>query len=665
VTWGRRRPHWTTVAVGLLAAAAAGASLLVQLHWFPHLSKDNDEPVYLFQAELYRHGLATLSAAAMGRSFRPWMSGPVGDRLIMVFPPGWPVVLAVVRTVTGTWRVVPAFSAAAVVVSAYAFARELLGERVPALVTAALVASCPMLVVLTGTVLTYPAALAVDAAIGTAALRAVRTGRPRTLAVVGLAVAALFSMRPVDAGILTVVFGSYVLGSWRRQPSYLGRGLAWAAAGAAPIIAAVLAYNTKVTGAPLRFPLQAQGGDNRFGFGTRWITVDAPRFDVTPSMMWKVTTTLLGELPRWLTGGMALLPLAAIGIVLVTRRTGTAKAAALVGLLVAYPAAHFFYWGTYFVTVGRREYGPFYYLPMVLPLCLAAAVAIHAVGRRLRPVGLAAVAVLVAVALAGILPPKLAYARRHTTAVGREIRLVDRLPRPAVVILPATIDGPWILHVRGYFANRVRLGGDRIYAADDGASNVALFDRFGRLPIYQLYGIAPDGHPERPPLPHAARLRRIAAPELSVTATFTNPTINPTVVSYVATPQGLDRCVADEESQQGRRYTVHWTVTDAGAVPDPGCAPLPRLGVFDTLNGYLLAGFTAAGNTDFDGVNRWEDFYSLRSRPAHLEILTPGLPRRTSAGDLGDPQPLFLGRVEGTLHVDVKPGVPGPADSGL
>jgi hypothetical protein len=647
------------IGVALLAVAAFAASLVVQRHWFPYLSKDNDEAVYRFQADLFRHGMATLPARLMGETFRPWMSGPVGDRLIMVFPPGWPALLAIGRTLTGTWRIVPALAAAAVAVAVAAFAAELTQDRVTAFLTAILVSLTPMLLVLAGTLLTYPFALAVDATLGTFALRAVRLERPRLLLGTGLAAGVLFSMRPLDAGILTAVFGSYLLWSWRHSAGLLGKGAGWAATGAASILAGVLAYNARVTGNLLRFPLQAEGGDNRFGFGTRWIAVGAPRFHVTPALMVKATATLLGELPRWLAGGWLLLPLAAVGLVLLWRSAavGGSRTAVLVALLIAYPTAHFFYWGTFLVTVGRKEYGPFYYLPMILPLSMAAATTLRAAGRRWRPLAPLGVAVLAGVALGLILPPKLALAHAHTKSVAREVALVDRLPKPAVVIIPGSLDGAWILHVRGYFANRPHLDGDRIFSAEDGSKNLDLFDRFPDLPVFELSGTTQPGHPERLPHPVISRLTRIAAPSLNITTTFTNPTMNPTVVSYVATPSGLDRCVADEMSSQGRRYVVRWTVTAAGAAPvDPWCTPLPRTGIFDTVNGHLLVGATAAGNTDLDGVDRWERFYSLRSQPGRVEVLTPGQPRRATAGDLGEPQPLFLGPVEPTLDVQIVPG---------
>ena len=51
---------------GLLAAVALAGYLVVQYRWFPHLSKNNDEPVYLFQSAMLRDGHLTLSAADVG-----------------------------------------------------------------------------------------------------------------------------------------------------------------------------------------------------------------------------------------------------------------------------------------------------------------------------------------------------------------------------------------------------------------------------------------------------------------------------------------------------------------------------------------------------------------------------------------------------------------------
>jgi hypothetical protein len=624
----------------------------MQYRWFPHLSKNNDEPVYLFQAAMLQDGHLTLSAADLGYSFRPWMSGSIGDRTVPVFPVGWPAVLAV-GTLVLPFKVFAAAAALFGLVGVYALAREITRDRWASLAAAGFVALSPLMLVLGGTVLSYPFAMGLGALGGAACVRAGRTGRRRLLLGTGAAYGLLLTMRPLDALVASGVFGLHLAWTWRRRLGDLVRGAGWAVAGAAPFVGAVLAVNAHVTGSPLRFPLHANGGDNRFGFGDRQISTGARIFHVTPLMMWRVTTRLLGELPHWTFGGLLVAPLVVWGAVRLAKRRPSIVPL-LVGFGLAVPASYFFYWGTHFVWVGRRDYGPFYYLPMLVPVGIGVGEGFAALARRSR-----VAAALTVLALAATLPyalaPKYRRAERHNVAVAREVRLVDRLPKRSVVVLPASNDGPWILHVRGYFRNPPDLRADRIYAADVGGGNLIVADRFPDRPLYQLYGVIPSGHVFAPADPRVARLRRVGGSALRVEATFTNETDNPTVVAYVGVPDGFFRCVLDEASERGRRYAASWTVTPGGPVPDAGCTALPPVLVDGRrLGAHLVVGFSAAATTDLDGVNRWEEVYGLRlgGKPA-VEVLAPGVPRRTSAGDLGDPRADYPGRVDDVLEVEV------------
>lgn len=608
--------------------------------------------MYLFQAEMLRDGRLTLPAADLGLSFRPWMSGTFGDRLVMVFPPGWPAVLAAGLVLTGSAKVVGAAAATFGVLATYALALEVLRNRFAAVVASVYVGVSPLMLVLGGTVLSYPFALGLGAALGAAVLRAVRTSSVRPLLVAGIAAGMLVAMRPLDALLVTAAFGAYLLWSWRRQRMLLRNGLAWAAAGALPFLVAVLASNRHVTGSPLRFPLHANGGDNRMGFGRRQISGGARVFDVTPEMMRRVTGRLLGELPHWTLGGLLVVPLVAWGAVRLWRAR-PAHVPLLAALALAFPAAYFFYWGSHFVWVGRRDYGPFYYLPMLVPLGIAIAAGLHGLASRSR---LAAVAV--AIGLLATLPPAIVPKHRrvvkHNAAVGRELALVDALPRRSVVIIPGSNDGPWMLHVRGYFRNPPDLDAERLYAADSGTPNVDLLDRFPGRPVYQLYGVLRGDQVVGNPDPAISRLRRVGGAALDIETSFVNVSDNPTVVSYVGVPDGYVRCVLDESSSRGRTYTARWRLTPAGPVPPPGCEALPPVLVDGKrLEGNLVVGYSASATTELDGVNKWERLFALRHRYTTEEVLVPGVPRRTSAGDLGEPRADFPGDVEGVLDVDI------------
>ncbi|MEY2405104.1 MAG: hypothetical protein QOG39_20, partial [Acidimicrobiaceae bacterium] len=93
--------------LGVIAIAAMSfvLSLAVGNHFFNNLSANNDEPVYVLQAELFRHGHVTLSAPAQGDAFRPWMSGRKDDRLLLVVQPVLPAVMAFTDLVFGSTRI--------------------------------------------------------------------------------------------------------------------------------------------------------------------------------------------------------------------------------------------------------------------------------------------------------------------------------------------------------------------------------------------------------------------------------------------------------------------------------------------------------------------------------------------------------------------------------
>ena len=626
----------------------------MQYRWFPHLSKNNDEGVYLFQAELFRSGHLTLPSSEVGGGLRPWMSGIIEDRTVLVFPPGWPAVLAVATTLL-PFKVVGALAATFGVLAVYALTHELLRSRVAAVAAGAFVTLSPLVLVLGGTVLSYPFALGLGATLLTAAARAVRLDRPRWLLVAGAASGVLFATRPLDALLVTAVAAVFLLLSWRHRLRTLVAAAPWALLGAVPFVVAVLATNVRTTGSATKFPVHANGGDNRLGFGRRQISEGARVFDVTPEFMERVTLRLLGELPHWTLAGLAVVPLVVWGAVVLWRRR-PAAVPALVLLGLAFPVAYHFYWGSHFVFVGRRDYGPFYYVPVVAAVAVAAGGCFAALAKKSR-----LVAGLVALGLVATLPasiaPKYRRAERHNAAVAREIRLVEDLPRPSLVFLPVSNDGPWMLHIRGYFRNPPDLRSDRLYAADTGGFNLDVVDRFPRHTPYQLYGVLPPDLVFGDPTPVIGRVRPIGGPSLRITTSFVNDTDNPTVMAYIGVTAGFVRCVLDEVAVRGGRYEITWTLTPTGPVPPPECTPLPPiLANGRPLSSNLVVGYAASATTDIDGVNRWEYVYGLRTRPTTVEVLDPGVPWRSSAGDLGEPRADYPGAVDHVLDVDVTAG---------
>jgi hypothetical protein len=267
---GSRKRALTAAFLAGLAAFAFVAAIVVSKTAYPLHSGDHDEPVYIFQAQMLLEGHATLSAAEQERFFKPWLSGRRGDRLVLAFTAGWPAALAVTELLFGNMRLALGLSAAAASVLCFLFARELLGEERRAVVAAALFTVSPFFLSLSGTYLNYVFTLALELGFGFCLLRGIRTGSRPSLVVAGLLVGLAFLSRPYDAVLFSIPLVTYLFATRRRKLAQLIRELGWAVLGAAPIAAITLAYNTIVTGAPLRFPTTLQsGGRSRFGFGSQ------------------------------------------------------------------------------------------------------------------------------------------------------------------------------------------------------------------------------------------------------------------------------------------------------------------------------------------------------------------------------------------------------------
>jgi hypothetical protein len=462
-------------------------------------------------------------------------------------------------------------------------------------------------------------------------------------------------MRPLDAVLTSVVFGGYALWHLRGDRRSLTRGLGAALLGALPVAVLVLAYNSVVTGNPLRFPLEANGGNNSFGFGKRRISLDAQWIDVTPRMMWGATRHNLEQYPSWTFGGLLVVALAIVGATTMWRRRRDTTVL-LLAIVVIWPLAHFFYWGTYFVATGIKDYGPFYYVPLLLPAAIFAAEGLDALATRTHAGTAAAVVGCTALTFAALLPAPLARARKHTDAVAIEVNLVDELPGRSVVVLPESQDGPWILHVRGYFRNSPELDGRVVFAANAGGDDLALFDRFPDRRKYLLWGMMPSHRVGNHPRPRLDELQRVTGPSLSIEQSFSNPTGQPVVVAYVSTPYGLERCVVDRVSVTGASYKVRWTIGPDRTTAVDGCVePLEPAFPIDTLRGFLSIGFTTGPDLEGD-VDRYEYFTSMRSRPGMVEAIVPLVQRRQLPKGDGARYGRFNGQVDDVMHVDVTAG---------
>ena len=613
-------------ALALLAVLAAVSSVVGSRVLFHDFTSDNDEPVYAYQTQTMRSGHLTVPAASHEPFFRPWLHGERNGRLFSVFEPVWPAERAAADLLTGSWRSALALNAAAAVVLLYLFARELLGRRAPALVAAALLASSPFFLLQAATGLSYTLALVLALLLGWCLLRAVRTGRLPWFAGAGAAWSVLAVDRPLDALLLGGAGGLYLLLADRRLGVVVRRAGA-ALAGAAPGLAIGGAYNAALTGAPWRFALTAAGGDNSFGFGLKHLTPTSPPFHFGRRNSLRAMQLNLEALPHWTAGGLLVIPLALAGAALLWRRGQRRVVLTLLPVLLLIPIANLFYWGNVLIVAGRRILGPHYYLDLIVPITVLSAVAIVEMARR--RVALVAALVLAMLALTAVeAAPKLdvnreiactnAHSRQEVEAAGAH---------HAIVVLPASSDGAYVMHPFPNLGNPPDLRADVLYAADLGPRSAELVDRYPRRALYRLSERTPRSGDVLRRVPVVERLRARTARVVDLPFQVTNRTSSPVVTVYVANGPRYVQYLLDGASSAGRTYRGTWHIGPDGITLDaPGAALVATAFPWQAETSTLAAGAEFGPDTDLLRNELYEDRIWYRATPSDARLVVPGVP---------------------------------------
>src|SRR4051812_36992816 len=372
----------------LLGLVAFGAAVATNRWLFPLYSLNRDDSVYVAMARLIEHGHVTLPAAGH-EAFRPWASAVVGDRIVLKYTPPWPTVLAVGELVTGSPRAGLGFTAAATAVLTALLTAEVLRRRTTGLVAGALLVLSPVFVLQSGTDLPYVFALACGLGFGYLLLSGFRRGSTVRAVAAGAVIGVAAWARPFDALLMAVPFTAYVLlEAWRARRA--GGPARWSevgvlvrlGAGALPPLAAVLGYDAAVLGDPLRLPYTVTGSADGFGFGRRGVFPEYT-IDFTPGDGLAGMLTNLHWVPSWIAGGILLVALAVLGLI----RTRGAARWAVAALAVVVPLGYLPFWGPYAMShfwPGIQDFGPFYLLPVVVPLVVFGAAGLVVVGRMAR-----------------------------------------------------------------------------------------------------------------------------------------------------------------------------------------------------------------------------------------------------------------------------------------
>ncbi len=419
------------LAIGVIAALAAGVVFVVAHDLFPYHSINHDEGVYLQQAAMLLEGKLWLEPPVPG-AVRPWFFVAENGRLYPKYGPVTALVFAP-GVALGVPRLVLAVVAALSVVCIGFLGRAAFDDRV-GLVAAAVLLTAPLFVLNSATFLSYAPTTALNLGFALAYVRTLRRRSRRYAALAGTAVGLAFLSRPYTALLFALPFVVHALvrltAAWhrhrrrtdanpddRRPPWGVTRRLGIVAAIGIAFVGVTFAYNWVLTGDPLVFPYQAFAPEDGVGFGHREILDHERDYTVgvaigaNARVLWQLVTRW-GPL-GWFGSSLAVVGLlAAVGSAvrrrLVSRSRGPQNArdradasgplsdttlqALLAALFVTVSLGNVAFWGNLNVLAAVEDptdglvafLGPFYHFDLLAPLSVFAAAGVVALADRLR-----------------------------------------------------------------------------------------------------------------------------------------------------------------------------------------------------------------------------------------------------------------------------------------
>ena len=368
---GRRLDAWLDGSrINLVWAAAAWVTIAsALLAWFvyerhPHVA---DEVIYLYNARYFAAGEAFMPPPPLPAAFDVDLMDYKPDKWFSAAPAGWPALLSLGERLKAAWLVNPVLGGVNVVLI-YSLLRGLYSPRISRICVLLLCAS-PWYLFLAMSYMNHMALLtcALVGFLGVA--RVIRSGAAWWAAMAGLGAGAASLIRPLDAAIIAVLCGAWLLEvkGWRGKLwALVAFGIGTAAAGAI-----ALPYNRALTGDATQSPLNAyvdrvygpKAGAYGFGpeRGLGWPTDPYPGHTPFEALILAELNghSLNTELFGWSTGSLVLL---AIFVFFGRwRRSDILMLAGIAGVLLAYAP----YWGN-----GGPDFGPRYWFLILVP-CLA------------------------------------------------------------------------------------------------------------------------------------------------------------------------------------------------------------------------------------------------------------------------------------------------------
>lgn len=251
----------------LLAAAVTIVAAFLCLTSYQAIPHIPDEIAYLIQARYFAAGQPWMSPPPAPAAFDTFLLEVSGARWYSVFPPGWPLVLAVGAKLGVPWLVNPVLGGVGILLT-YLLVQELADRRLARLSTTLLAVS-PWYLLMSMSFMSHPLSLTLALVTALGAARSCRTGTWRPALIAGLALGILGMSRPLEGVAIGAVVGVPLLVISLRK----AKPAALIAAIAGTIITGGmgLAYNAMITGSALRFPAEQyfdrEYGPGRYGMG--------------------------------------------------------------------------------------------------------------------------------------------------------------------------------------------------------------------------------------------------------------------------------------------------------------------------------------------------------------------------------------------------------------
>ncbi|MGB7294725.1 MAG: glycosyltransferase family 39 protein [Candidatus Aminicenantales bacterium] len=313
----------------------------------PHI---NDEIAYLFQAKIFHSGRLYVPSPPC-REFFDFPHIINNGRWYSIYPPGFPLLLAIGLIFRAPWLVNPLLAALSVILF-YFLGREIYSPKV-GLIAALLSAISPWFLVMSSTMLSHTASMFFNALFLLFLFRSIRSPSPLLGLAAGISWGLAFLVRPVNTLFSSFVFLVYYAFRLMKKRRGLTSGNAPTFAVTTLVFAGFfLVYNQLTNGAPFRMGYLVRYGPSYSVVFGQAATLDSAFTPLSAAVQMVDNLKALNvDLFGWpLSSFLAMLPLLWLTRLNPEDRKKDLLLASSIAVLVA---AFSFFWGA-FVFVGAR-----------------------------------------------------------------------------------------------------------------------------------------------------------------------------------------------------------------------------------------------------------------------------------------------------------------------